>query len=310
MGKPSITEELGRLYELLEKGALTQEEYDAQKAKLLNEPQENAGHKDTASTPSFSQPFIVQNTPQPLHPITQPIKNNNILLIAMAIFALAVMGAVAWFYAQPQRVPTVTVTSASEATSASAPKNNNKNKLSPEELQKTLSKTKKIHTAANIRLNIAWGELDNDLKTTLKKEQISWNRHKQADCLHTPSSQSVKIEKEISRLSCETDMINERIDILHEKQIQLLPRIKAAKLKAVHEQSTRALAGLNKTWATLPDSVQQQLGQDFNQWAEQTNARCTGTAPSDSRVQQKINYNICLINAVKAKNKELTDYKI
>lgn len=37
MPKPSLTNELTRLYELLEKGVITQEEYEEHKALLLNQ---------------------------------------------------------------------------------------------------------------------------------------------------------------------------------------------------------------------------------------------------------------------------------
>lgn len=311
MEKPSIAKELEQLYGLLEKGALTQEEYDTQKTRLLNSSRDNdnqtSSHGENNADSRPAQPFVVENTATPLPPV--PSGNNNIWLIIMGILVLVVIGIVAWLYMQTQRVPPMVVRTASETTSADTTRtDNNKDKLSPEELQKTLLNARKLHTIADIQLNSVWNDMDSDVRAALKKEQISWNRQKRTDCIPVPATQST--ESEINRLSCETDMINERIDILNERQAQLLPRIKAAKLKTLNTQAENALAALNNTWTNLPDSVQQQLGQDYNQWAEQTNTRCTETSAVDSQVQKKIDYNLCIIKAVKEKNNELKGYQI
>ncbi|WP_066565752.1 lysozyme inhibitor LprI family protein [Snodgrassella sp. CFCC 13594] len=314
MDKPSMADELARLFELYEKGALTKEEYEQQKAIVLA----GAQHKEPVS-PHLSEDDTakrnavlpaVSSTAAPSQPpmMAAPAKNNtNIVLMGLGIIALAAIGVVVWLYNQPKALPNPVVTAASAASEAHQA-SERADGLSPEALQKALFDAKQTYTTADTQLNTVWSELDDDLKSVLKSGQASWIRQKQADCTQAPNTSAA--EAEVDRLTCETNMINERIDALQTAQVQMLPKVKAAKLAAVDAQSDSALSALGRTWNALPETVQEQLGQDFDQWAKETNDRCADASSSDSQVQIKIDYNMCLINAVKAKNNELKGYKI
>jgi len=97
MDKSSITEELEALFDLLEKGAITKEEYETQKALLLSNQEQQPINTNTSfqesvesqdeSIPVFIEPAQVQN---------QQSHSNSVKIILIIVIGIIIL--VAMFF--------------------------------------------------------------------------------------------------------------------------------------------------------------------------------------------------------------------
>jgi hypothetical protein len=183
MSKPSLTNELTRLYELLEKGAITQEEYEEHKALLLNQARGASSQNDGyCSSPAQAKlagevPQIIINQSSSVAAsasATAVAKNGGCLKsVLAAIGFLVVIGIILKACSNDEK--TVSSKSASEP-AAQIVANTVNQKATQENIQAVLQTAKQENTAVNNEINALWIDMDADVRNHLKPQQLAWNQ--------------------------------------------------------------------------------------------------------------------------------------
>ncbi|PIT19437.1 hypothetical protein BGI36_10465 [Snodgrassella communis] len=183
MSKPSLTNELTRLYELLEKGAITQEEYEEHKALLLNQARGASSQNDGyCSSPAQAElagevPQIIINQSSSVAAsasATAVAKNGGCLKsVLAAIGFLVVIGIILKACSNDEK--TVSSMSASEP-AAQIVANTVNQKATQENIQAVLQTAKQENTAVNNEINALWTDMDADVRNHLKPQQLAWNQ--------------------------------------------------------------------------------------------------------------------------------------
>lgn len=105
-------------------------------------------------------------------------------------------------------------------------------------------------------------------------------------------------------------MTYKRISELETLQNQLYTKVKEAKLQKLEQDANDSIETLKTTWNALPESIKDQLNSNFKDWSKNADNECDSEKPADTDVQTEINRFNCRIKLLKAKTKELEDYKI
>lgn len=307
MSKPSLTNELIRLHELLEKGAITQDEYNEHKAILINEAK--SGNKydgnDGNRPISYTQPIIINQSASAAASAAASAKSGGGCLssILKGIGLMVVIGTLISMCATDDKKNKDTFTNAQNVSTFETTEISNS-----QELDALLEKTKNDHVAMSTQISDVWGGLNDDVRAHLKQEQIAWNRTKDSECLK--ANEDTIQEKQIAQLVCEMEMMHDRINILFIQQEVLLPKLQEEKLQKVTAETENALGELQATWNSLPDTVQEAINEDFKSWSLSQDEICKKKSKANTDIQANININICITKSVNAKIQELNGYKI
>ena len=315
MSKPSLTNELTRLYELLEKGAITQEEYEEHKALLLNQARDASSKSDERSSEPAQTKSAVEVPQIIIHQsssaaasssATAVAKNGGCLksilaaigfLVVISVILKACYGDEKTAASTPPSEPaaqTVTNTESKEDTQ--------------ENIQAVLQSAKKENAVANDDINTLWTNMDVDVRNHLKPQQLAWNQQKKKQC---QSSQYPTPERnQIEYLNCETELTRSRISELQAQQVQVYVNVKEAKLQKLKQEADDSLKALQTTWEAIPESIRDQLSSNFKSWTKSADNECDSQKPADTDVQTEINRFNCRIKLIKAKTKELEGYKL
>ncbi|MCO6525296.1 SHOCT domain-containing protein [Snodgrassella sp.] len=315
MSKPSLTNELTRLYELLEKGAITQEEYEEHKALLLNQARGASSQNDGYSSspaqakPAGEVPQIIINQSSSVAAsasATAVAKNGGCLKsVLAAIGFLVVIGAILKACSSDEK--TVSSTPASEP-AAQIVANAVNQEAAQENMQAALQTAKQENTAVNNEINALWTDMDADVRNHLKSQQLAWNQQKKRQC--QSNQYPTPEQNQIEHLNCETSLTHTRISELEILQNQLYAEVKEAKLQKLRQEANDSLEVLQATWDSIPEPIKDQLSTNFKNWTKSADNECDSAKPADTQVQTDINRYICRIKLVKAKTKELEGYKI
>ena len=331
MDKSSVTEELEALFDLLEKGAITKEEYEAQKALLLsNQDQQpintNTSFPESAESQDESIPVFIE---QPAQIQNQQSHSNSVKIILIIMIGIIILVAMFFIFfsnrANTSPVNDQSTLSASMASSvitvnAQQPSDTtseadtdetglNLNKKTPEELNKLLIKFQQERANAVANLRSVWAGLDPDFKATVQQEQKDWDSTAlAANC--SLSGYSTPLAQQVANQYCETMMLNSRAQNLLDEQASSLADIKQEKTAQMDKMATDALKRVNLTWSTIPEDIQQNLNQTFEQWSDEVNQYCLSRPTAQNLTETQINYDNCVIKKSESKIKELNGYKI
>ncbi|PIT07887.1 SHOCT domain-containing protein [Snodgrassella communis] len=177
MSKPSLTNELTRLYELLEKGAITHEEYEEHKALLLNQARGASSQNDgycsspAQTKPASEVPQIIINQSSSVAAsasATAVAKNGGCLKsILAAIGFLVVIGVILKACHGDEK--TAASTPASEP-AAQTVTNTDSQEDAQKNIQAVLQSAKQENTAVNNEINALWTNMDADVRNHLKSQ--------------------------------------------------------------------------------------------------------------------------------------------
>lgn len=339
MGKLSILEELEKLGELRDKGILTEEEFAAQKAKLLNSadaaggapqsPQEGQAEPQQQQPQAPQQP---QQQPQPHQPSiviqqsSMPSASSSaaaaaassgdgfwgtLLKIVGGIFVLSIILATCTLSGRDKKTEKQEAVQ-QQASSVVAEPVETPRDVPEENLEAKLGQAQADYAEAEIRLNKVWKEMDAGVREHLKREQVAWNRDKESTCnLYAKENGQTQQERDIFRLDCWTDKSDQRTSELIALEKQLLPQIQKAQKEQLEKSSAVAIAEIEKVhaaWSEVPDDIKQQLEGDFAGWKDEVTSTCFPEG-KDS-VQDVIKSNECVTKAAQKKLKEINGYKI
>ena len=313
MSKPSLTNELTRLYELLEKGAITQEEYEEHKALLLNQARNtstyNNGYGDPAQTkPTETKPQIIINqsaSAAASSSATAVAKNGGCLKSILATIGFfVVVGVLLETCSSNKKTTENTPVSNNTQTVANTDNQN----TSQEDIQALLQSAKLENTAVNNEINTLWKNMDVDVRNYLKSQQVIWNRDKKKQC--QSNAYSSPEENQIAYLNCETELTRSRISELQAQQDQVYANVKEAKLQKLKQEADDSIKTLETTWDAIPESIRDQLSSNLKSWTKSADNECDSEKPADTEVQTEINWFNCRIKLIKAKTKELEGYKL
>lgn len=341
MPQSSFTNELLRLHELLEKGAITKEEYEEQKSRLFNEihnsdsEAEEGQSNNESSESNYKVPQIIisQNTSSSTESTAiAKAKNGGFLKTILAVIGFfVVLGIVfAIFSINNNKKDTAKEQPQTEAASAEEEQNSDEGtteddteevdseeeesddddyvQLTPEQLQEKLKEVKTANVTANNNINAVWKGMDPDVRDYLTPDQLAWNKDKVTQC--ETSDYETPTENQIVYLDCLNNLTSDRAEILQKQQEELLPKIKEEKLKKVKLEALNSGDTLKETWDSLQDSIKDQLRPDFDKWNQNLNKQCDSVNPAETQVQTDINHYVCLNKLIKIKTKELNGYKI
>lgn len=187
MSKPSLTNELTRLYELLEKGAITQEEYKEHKALLLNQARNTSSHNgygDPVQTkPTEAKPQIIINqsaSAAASSSATAVAKNGGCLKSILATIGFLVVISVilkACYGEEKTAASTPAIEPAAQTVT-----NTDSQEDTQENIQASLQSAKQENAAANDEINTLWTNMDVDVRNHLKPQQLAWNQQKKKQC--------------------------------------------------------------------------------------------------------------------------------
>ncbi|WP_239348529.1 SHOCT domain-containing protein [Snodgrassella communis] len=165
------------MYELLEKGAITQEEYEGHKALLLNQargasPMSDEYSSDPAQVkPAGEVPQIIINQSSSIvasASATAVAKNGGCLKsVFAAIGFLVLIGVILKACSSDEK--TVSSKSASEP-AAQIVSNTVNQKATQENIQAVLQTAKQENTAVNNEINALWTDMDADVRNHLKPQ--------------------------------------------------------------------------------------------------------------------------------------------
>ena len=331
MDKSSITEELEALFDLLEKGAITKEEYEAQKALLLsNQKQQpintNTSFPESIESQDESIPVFIE---QPAQVQNQQPHSNSVKIILIIMIGIIILVAMFFIFfsnrantspvndqntlsaSMASSVITVNAQQPSDTTSEADTDETglNLNKKTPEELNKLLIKFQQERANAVANLRSVWAGLDPDFKVTVQQEQKDWDSTAlAANC--SLSGYSTPLAQQVANQYCETMMLNSRAQSLLDEQASSLADIKQEKIAQMDKMSTDALKRVYLTWSTIPEDIQQNLNQTFEQWSDEVNQYCLSRPTAQNLTETQINYDNCVIKKSESKIKELNGYKI
>lgn len=328
MDKSSLTEELEALFKLFEKGAITKEEYEAQKAILLSSKTETSpsekAHENQETVPIFiEEPYQKQN---------ESAHSNSVKIILIIIIGLIIIVAMYFIFAgnkkdlQPNNGSgTLSASAASESitvnaqqTSNTADKNLeddsdstglNLNTKTPEELNQLLNKFQQDRAKALANLRNIWSNLDPDFKATIQQEQKDWDNTALTTSCSLTGYHTI-LAQQVANQYCESIMLNNRAKELLDEQASNLTDIKQEKAAQMDAKASDALKRVNITWSTIPDDIQQNLNQTYEQWSDEINKYCISRPTAKNLIETQINYDNCIINKSENKIKELNGYKI
>lgn len=313
MSKPSLTNELTRLYELLEKGAITKEEYEEHKALLLSQARATSFPNDEYSNPAQPKPaeekpqiIINQSTSAAASSSAAAIaKNGGCVKTTLAALGFLVIIAV-FLQTCSGNEKTTPNTPAPEPAQNIATTDNQK--TAQENIQALLQSALQENTAANNEINTVWTDMDADVRNYLKPQQLTWNHEKKKQC--QANEYSTPEQNQIAYLNCETNITRTRILELQAQKNQIYTEIKEAQLQKVKQEAKDSLETLHTTWDTIPEPIKDQLNSNFKNWTESANKECNTAQPADTQIQTDINRHTCITKLAKAKIKELQGYKI
>lgn len=331
MDKSSITEELEALFDLLEKGAITKEEYETQKALLLSNKEQQPINTNTSFPESLESqneliPIFIE---QPAQVQNQQSHNNSVKIILIIVIGIIILVAMFFIfcsnitYTSPvsdqnthsasmaSSVITVNAQQPSDTTSEADTDETglNLNKKTPEELNKLLIKFQQERANAVANLRSVWANLDPDFKETVLQEQKDWdNTALAANC--SLSGYRTPLAQQVANQYCETMILNSRAKSLLDEQASSLADIKEEKTAQMDKMAADALKRVNITWSTIPQDVQQNLNQTYEQWSDEVNQYCLSRPTAQNLTETQINYDNCVIKKSESKIKELNGYKI
>ena len=331
MDKSSITEELEALFDLLEKGAITKEEYETQKALLLSNKEQQPINTNTSFPESVESqneliPIFIE---QPAQVQNQQSHNNSVKIILIIVIGIIILVAMFFIfcsnitYTSPvsdqnthsasmaSSVITVNAQQPSDTTSEADTDETglNLNKKTPEELNKLLIKFQQERANAVANLRSVWANLDPDFKETVLQEQKDWdNTALTANC--SLSGYRTPLAQQVANQYCETMILNSRAKSLLDEQASSLADIKEEKTAQMDKMAADALKRVNITWSTIPQDVQQNLNQTYEQWSDEVNQYCLSRPTAQNLTETQINYDNCVIKKSESKIKELNGYKI
>lgn len=315
MSKTSLTNELARLYELLEKGAITQEEYEEHKALLLNQAggassksdERSNGSAQTKSAVEVPQIIINKSSSAAVSSCATAVTNNGgyLKIILAAIGFLVVISVILKVCYGDKK--TAASTPALEP-AAQTVANTDSQKDTQGNIQAVLQSAKQENAAANDEINTLWKNMDIDVRNHLKPQQLAWNQQKKKQC--QSNQYPTPEQNRIGYLNCETGMTYKRISELETLQNQLYTEVKEARLQKLDQEANDLIETLKTTWDALPESNKDQLNSNFKDWPKNADDECDSEKPADTEVQTEINRFNCRIKLLKAKIKELEDYKI
>jgi hypothetical protein len=314
MSKPSLTNELTRLYELLEKGAITKEEYEEHKALLLSQAHgtpfpddEYSNPAQTKSAEEKSQININQSTSAAASSSAAAIAKNGDCMKT----TLAAIGFLAVVAILLQTCSGNEKTTPNTPASEPAPQNiadTDNQKTTQENIQALLQSALQENVAANNEINTVWTDMDTDVRNYLKPQQLTWSHEKKKQC--QTNEYTTPEQNQIAYLNCETNITRTRILELQAQKNQIYTEIKEAQLQKVKQEAKKSLETLHTTWDTIPEPIKDQLNSNFKNWTDSANNECDTAKPADTQVQTDINRHICITKLAKAKIKELQGYKI
>jgi hypothetical protein len=315
MSKPSLTNELTRLYELLEKGAITQEEYEEHKALLLNQARGASSKSDeyssdpaqTKSAGEVPQIIINQSSSAAASSSATAVAKNGGCLksILAAIGFLVVLGVILKACHGDEKAAASTPAPEPAAQTVA---NTDSQEGAQENIQAVLQSAKQENAAANDEINTLWTNMDADVRNHLKPQQLAWNRQKKKQC--QSNQYPTPEQNQIEHLNCETSLTHTRISELEILQNQLYTEVKEAKLQKLKQEADDSLEVLQTTWDAIPESIKDQLSSNVKSWTKSADNECDSAKPADTDVQTDINRLTCKIKLMKAKTKELEGYKI
>lgn len=331
MDKSSITEELEALFDLLEKGAITKEEYETQKALLLSNKEQQPINTNTSFPESLESqneliPIFIE---QPAQVQNQQSHNNSVKIILIIVIGIIILVAMFFIfcsnitYTSPvsdqnthsasmaSSVITVNAQQPSDTTSEADTDETglNLNKKTPEELNKLLIKFQQERANAVANLRSVWANLDPDFKETVLQEQKDWdNTALAANC--SLSGYRTPLAQQVANQYCETMILNSRAKSLLDEQASSLADIKEEKTAQMDKMAADALKRVNITWSTISQDVQQNLNQTYEQWSDEINQYCLSRPTAQNLTETQINYDNCVIKKSESKIKELNGYKI
>lgn len=313
MSKPSLTNELTRLYELLEKGAITQEEYEEHKALLLNQARNTSSHNgygDPVQTkPTEAKPQIIINqsaSAAASSSATAVAKNGGCLKSILATIGFLVVISVilkACYGEEKTAASTPAIEPAAQTVT-----NTDSQEDTQENIQASLQSVKQENAAANDEINTLWTNMDVDVRNHLKPQQLAWNQQKKKQC--QSNQYPTPEQNQIEYLNCETELTRSRISELQAQQDQVYVNVKEAKLQKLKQEADDSLKTLQTTWDAIPESIRDQLSSNFKSWTKSADNECDSEKPADTEVQTEINRFNCRIKLIKAKTKELEGYKL
>ncbi len=336
MEKASIIEELEKLGELRDRGILTEEEFLAQKAKLLNggNTEGEAGKITQTEGGAGQQPhpqpsIVIQQSSMPSASSSAAAAASSgdgclgtVLKVVGGIVVLSVGLAMCMTgenskktdkpqsSAQPQPIEQKQASPAQPA--FSEPEETPNKEASGSGLEAKLTQAQSEYKQAELRLNKVWKDMDADVRDHLKREQVAWNRDKESSCsLYAKENGETPQEREIHRLECWTEKSERRTSELIALEKELLPKIQTAQKEQLEKSAAEAIAEIDKVhgaWSVLPDEIKQQLQGDFAGWKDEVTATCFPKG-KDS-VQDTIRSNECVKKAAKKKLEEINGYKI
>lgn len=339
MDKPSIFRELEKLGELRDKGILTEEEFIAQKEKLLNGnktegelPNQPKKEQPTGHPTQHQPSIVIQQTSTPSASSSAAAAASSgdgfwgtLFKIVGGIVVLSVGLAMCMTgenskktdkpqsSAQPQPIEQKQASPVQPAFSEPSEPEETPNKEASESgLEAKLTQAKSEYKQAELRLNKVWKDMDADVRDHLKREQVAWNRDKESSCsLYAKENGETQQERELHRLECWTEKSERRTSELIALEKELLPKIQAAQKEQLEKSAAEAIAEIDKvhaSWSALPDEIKQQLQGDFAGWKDEVTAACFPKG-KDS-VQDTIRSNECVKKAAKKKLEEINGYKI
>ena len=352
----SHIEELEALFELLEKGAISKDEYEAQKKILLSShikqeqiETENAASEqidlaekiDDEPTPYHHLPseqnrqIIIAKRVQPALQQNDKSNSNSVKIILIIVVGLIILAAMYFVFisgsqSASQQEQATTASAASMASSvittqpqqASSPASETAtveedndvtglelNKRTPAELITLLTKYQQERIKAEAKLRKVWANLDADFKSSIFDEQKKWDSTALLETCSLTGYKTVEAQQ-VANLYCESNVLDNRADELLQREKEEVIRIKEEKADNSEKMAADALQRLELTWSTIPEDVQKNLDQTYQQWYSETSEYCLSRPTANTVMETKINFNNCMIKKSEDKIKELNGYKI
>lgn len=180
------------------------------------------------------------------------------------------------------------------------------------------------YLAAVNQINAVWNGLPNPLKESLRHEQRSINKQREADCQAQAASQfTTPIEIETARYLCEVPQLNARTDTLqiYAAEISYVDEpvyVDDVSNDPVYHMSTNdarqlyheSVANLNGVWNGLSSETREALRTEQRAINAEREARCTQHAKAnyDGRSEQTVARYLCEVSEMDARAEELSAY--
>ena len=333
MREPSVSEELFRLVELRNQGVLTDEEFQAEKAKVLGRttqvPEQSAAPTADTATPRREAPAATSG--QRIPPKKEKDKDTFRLniLIALIMLGLGIAVALAVIFlnphkqreeaAQQQSSPQTAIPSSdalpaitTQATPQQQPiEASTANPVAEAQAQQALQAAQLRYERSDNTINQLWQGLDSEVRNYLKDDQNAFNQSKENRCNQMAAeSGGSEIVRQTVSLNCQADANESRVTALRDAAYAVQPQLLQRRLEQARASNAEALNEFGNLNDRMPQTVKEQLQGELQTWLSNTRNQCN-VSPSDGNATETAIAGLnCFTKALQEKNAELRQYVI